>query len=105
MNSRCAISPLGAILLCLSCAVGLTACSTSCPRPELPPASLLEPCQPAPVNRNVLPALAAGDARTAAIEYVAYAQDVQAAVDVCNSRFAALRAWRGRMVPADDASR
>ena len=105
MSRRCAISPLRGILLCLSCSVALTACSTSCPRPELPPASLLEPCQPAPVNRNVLPALAAGDSRTAAIEYVAYAQDVQAAVDVCNSRLAALRQWRQRMVPADDASR
>lgn len=105
MSRRCAISPLRATLLCLSCSVALTACSTSCPRPELPPAGLLEPCQPAPVNRKVLPALASGDARTAAIEYVAYAQDVQAATDLCNSRLAALRQWRQRMVPADDASR
>ena len=101
MSRRYAISPLRATLLCLSCAIGLTACSTSCPRPELPPAGLLEPCQPAPVNRKVLPALASGDARTAAIEYVAYAQDVQAATDLCNSRLAALRAWRPRMLDHD----
>lgn len=105
MNRRYAISPLRATLICLSCCAALTACSTGCPGPELPPASLMEPCQPAPVNRKVLPALAAGDARTAAIEYVAYAQDVQAATDLCNSRLAALRQWRQRMVSGDDAAR
>lgn len=105
MNRPCVISPLRTALICLICCAVLTGCSTSCPGPELPPASLLEPCQPAPVNRQVLPALAINDARTAAVEYVAYAQDVQAALDVCNSRLAALRAWRDRMVARDDASR
>ena len=49
----------------------------------------------------MLPALASGDARTAALEYVAYAQDVQAATALCTSRLAALRTWRQRMLDHD----
>lgn len=63
----------------------------------------MESCQPPAVNRKVLPALASGDSRTAALEYVAYAQSVQTAFDTCNSRLAALRAWRAQWEAAHAA--
>lgn len=73
----------------------LTACSAKQvpQRPVLPEAALLEDCAPPPVNEAVLPALATGRAREAGAEYVRYVLDVDAALDRCNERMAALRAW------------
>lgn len=83
------------ICLMLTISGLLTACSAkqAPPGPLLPDPALLEDCAPPPVNEAVLPALATGRAREAGAEYVRYVLDVDAALDRCNERMAALRAW------------
>lgn len=82
-------------LLMLTISAPLTACSTRQPAqpPILPDAALLADCQPPAVNEAVLPALMAGSTREAGAEYVRYVLEVDAALDRCNERMAALRAW------------
>lgn len=59
----------------------------------VPDASLLEDCQGPAINEALLPALMAGRTREAGAEYVRYVLEVDAALDRCNERMAALRAW------------
>ena len=83
-------------LLPLTISAPLTACSTRRPEPPapiVPDAALLLDCEAPKINEAVLPALASGRTREAGAEYVRYVLEVEAALDRCNERMTALRAW------------
>lgn len=63
----------------------------------VPDAALLEDCQAPAINEALLPALMAGRTREAGAEYVRYVLEVDQAIDRCNERMAALRAWAATM--------